>query len=156
MNRKRAWAGIFQDPMIVFEFLRTWKHEFLSCFKLLGWWDHACRWAIVGRNAVQQRIKYFYIYSNREGYAGSLQPTVLIWYPTGWGDQGGEKARPQKTCPAEGPALRARKAQKIGKAKKARPEPNKGENPIWFSTCHVCSLFWGILQDQRPMLFVPV
>ena len=41
-------------------------------------------------------------------------------------NKNGKMAGPKgKTCPADGPALRARKAQSTGKAKKARPKQNK-------------------------------
>ena len=41
-------------------------------------------------------------------------------------NKNGKMAGPKgKTCPADGPALRARKAQSTGKAKKTRPKQNK-------------------------------
>ena len=81
-------------------------------------------------------------FNSTGGLGGQFQKLFLGWkeqiqgqsngpkgirYPTGSGAKRKKKARAQKTCPAEGPTLRARKAQKIGKAEKARPEQNKGE-----------------------------
>ena len=61
----------------------------------------------------------------RSKYKGKVMDQKASGTPLAPGPRG-KKARAQKTCPAEGPTLRARKAQKIGKAEKARPEQNKG------------------------------